>query len=1186
MADFVAVPFGTVNHEHGERRQIQNLRNNLKSSSGIERIPFNGIDELDTEQGAGTVNAIGALIFFGTPVTTLNTVTGTLTNANGTVSYSLTFTPAEATLEAFTAAFADAWNLSSNARLSEYTATGSGNALIITADASGSAFNISVFNYSTGNGVTSREGRVNTQTNDGKVVHALNTGDSRIRFVGSGWNTNSGFGGGDEGTVTRTTTEGDYAEITFFGTGFNALTWVDNTQRVWFASVDGGVPRMIYPVASTLSAVLINQNTDMNVILPVASNLSPGVHTVKITRGVGQGGTEGLTLFGCEIINESTGITQQPGADFDGRVEALSGTTFPIEPDDSTVPSVNGRNLDGDAATYGTHADGARVLNYLTSGGQYKQSFNLADEAPVVQVAGEQEYIIEIQNGGSSSVTLPTSVTNFILNAYGAGGGGGGSTTFKEIISPPFVRIAFGGGGGGGGGQAQATFVRDTSTQAETIALSVPGTASGGAGGIFVAGVGGSNGGNTTVTVGGTQIAFGGGAAGGFGGTTTSGGGGGNAGGFSTATFTGWNISSAGGNTGANGSAGSGESKNSNSSGISDANGPGGSGGSVGGVGNSPLISPEGNGGGGGSPQVNGSNGNTPGGGAGGGGSQSNSSGGAAANGGIGEAGRVYLVVTGAAGLTNTSFGVTTGEFTAGSLSGAALGATTAIFGNATFDANRLNQQVIRRINFREFGANNNFATLGDNSGSATDISFTLDDGTTTLLGIGVYVIPASNSPGNYVSIGAITAANQRSLTFTFVGTGLDVLWKKSGTLEDSYTVLVDGLTVGTITQSASFDGILPIVSGLAYGTHKVRFINAGGNDNDAGITDFIIYGPKKPEVPTLDVGSLELSDYNIMADYDASTSGGQNFVSKGTLGKTPLRDFLYAGTIPSEGYFSGSPFGHVIDIQETGNANYTFYGTGIEYNWTTATASATPTALMALDGNTLSTTNFSISLNGGTRAGTGPNVDIADVNCTFAVGTGIVTRVANARNIRSILQVSVLDLGVHTLRMTDNASGDGDIQFSGAYIITPIHINDDNLKVGSEGLNNLTIDPVVEEDEAVVQANLGEAKAWVHYDGANGTILSSYNIAAVLHVGSPGGGTTTWAPFIYFDKPFKDRDYVAIATPSLRGGGGGGDSVITFGATSQANFATFSVVARLFSASTSVSGGIVVAFYGELIDE
>ena len=100
MEDFVAVPFGTVNHEHGERRQIQNLVNNLKSSSGIERISFDGIDELDTEQGP-----------------------------------------------------------------------------------------------------------------NGEVVHALNTGDSRIRFVGSGWT----FRVNNDGSRPSTDNTGDYIEVTFYG---------------------------------------------------------------------------------------------------------------------------------------------------------------------------------------------------------------------------------------------------------------------------------------------------------------------------------------------------------------------------------------------------------------------------------------------------------------------------------------------------------------------------------------------------------------------------------------------------------------------------------------------------------------------------------------------------------------------------------------------------------------------------------------------------------------------------------------------------------------------------------------------------------------------------------------------------------------------------------------------------------
>ena len=82
----------------------------------------------------------------------------------------------------------------------------------------------------------------------------------------------------------------------------------------------------------------------------------------------------------------------------------------------------------------------------------------------------------------------------------------------------------------------------------------------------------------------------------------------------------------------------------------------------------------------------------------------------------------------------------------------------------------------------------------------------------------------------------------------------------------------------------------------------------------------------------------------------------------------------------------------------------------------------------------------------------------------------------------------------------------DGDIQFEGAYIITPIHINDDTLKIGSEGLNNLTIDPVVEEDEQVVLANLGEAKAWGRFNNgsaANAGIDGSYNVSAYLRISS-----------------------------------------------------------------------------------
>ena len=201
--DFVAVPFGTVLHEHGERRVIQNQANNLKSSSGIERIPFNGIDELDTEQGP-----------------------------------------------------------------------------------------------------------------NGEVVHALSSGDSRIRFVGSGWFFgNNGVGSNTEGFFVRGPNLDDYIEITFFGTDLNLLTFMSSPSETpdWRVSSDGGINEGSNVFIST-SDVINQDGVKSNVILPVFSSATAGIHTIRIRNA--RGGSNGLTLFGCEIINESATITQQPGADF------------------------------------------------------------------------------------------------------------------------------------------------------------------------------------------------------------------------------------------------------------------------------------------------------------------------------------------------------------------------------------------------------------------------------------------------------------------------------------------------------------------------------------------------------------------------------------------------------------------------------------------------------------------------------------------------------------------------------------------------------------------------------------------------------------------------------------------------------------------------------------------------------
>ena len=69
-----------------------------------------------------------------------------------------------------------------------------------------------------------------------------------------------------------------------------------------------------------------------------------------------------------------------------------------------------------------------------------------------------------------------------------------------------------------------------------------------------------------------------------------------------------------------------------------------------------------------------------------------------------------------------------------------------------------------------------------------------------------------------------------------------------AGTDNQPITVTVDGLSVGTFTPIDNEDMVIrPIVSGLAYGTHTVLFQANTSNTNNQGVSDFIIYGPKKP---------------------------------------------------------------------------------------------------------------------------------------------------------------------------------------------------------------------------------------------------------------------------------------------------------------------------------------------------
>ena len=1038
-----------MENEHGISRRQQNLTNNLKSNSGIERIPFNGINELDTEQGP-----------------------------------------------------------------------------------------------------------------NGETVHALNTGDSRIRFVGDGWTTEVS----SSGTAIRGSLQNDFVEITFFGTNINLLSTLDGSANVRL-TVDGGTEgttNIIEP--SSASTVLNGQNVTPNTVVPLLSTpLSAGIHTIKL-RLNNAGSSTFWRMSGCEVINENAAITQQSGADFDGRVELLTSAArdWPIKPTNTTITARN--DASGvDIAFSGTV--GARVLNYLTSGGQQKQVYEPAVEnlqGPVGNV-----HTLTFNAGTTSTVTIPASynVSNLSVLAFGAGGSGGGGA----FIQASFLgsNSQFGtqsGGGGAGGGRAFSNFTNSAPGSDLALTVVVPGAGNTAAGSFQLIGgdsgtaaaTDGNDGGNATVSVGGTQI---------IGATGGEGGEGGNV--FASAGTGGVNSGTTDFNGGAGGTTvGIGQAITDDTMAISgttltprNAQNSG----------TDQMIADNAKIGGDGGTSTD-TNTNI-GGGAGGNGARPGAdhdggAGGSASNGGVGtgtagEAGSLVLIFSSATGTALTGANFTDAVVPDGLPEGAAL----STFGNDAFNASRARQEVIRRINVREFGANNQFATASN----AISAFFTLDDGTTTLTAERSGTTNAGDLPfgtgfgKSFISFNRTGSTDGRkSLVITFVGTGLDTEWIYTGDTSAVYgdiDVTIDGLSIGNLTpiaaNAATITAVVrPIVSGLSYGTHTISFTspnNSSGFDNGFGIADFILYGPKKPEIPTLDDGALELSDYNIMADYVARTSPSTLFLSKGTLAKTPDREITYTGSgsrTPSDG-FSDDPFGVVVGVTGANDTvSYTFYGTGI--NVQARTNNVTFANTVQVDGVAL-----------GSRFST---TTLTEGGGNYVTGTSTWNGGAGAHN--DIILITGMPLGVHTIEFTRTA---GQFLIEGMWIETPIHINKDTLKIGSEGLNNLTIDPVVEEDEAVVLANLGDAKAWIDCM-PTGSPRATHNIAAVIKRGT---GQFT----IYFDKPFKSGDYVVIGTSS--------SSARTFAIEGVGNKRANSVdIVITRNDGANLDESFWAAFFGELIDE
>lgn len=336
---------------------------------------------------------------------------------------------------------------------------------------------------------------------------------------------------------------------------------------------------------------------------------------------------------------------------------------------------------------------------------------------------------------------------------------------------------------------------------------------------------------------------------------------------------------------------------------------------------------------------------------------------------------------------------------------------------------NHTNEELIRAYYYREFGAGrtDDFSLFG--TGSFVNLAYTLDDGTTTLLGNQVRMhTNGSDKSVNAANVGSF-------LTFTFVGTGLDIGLAHDGT---NSTVIVDNVNIGNLAVTGTVPNNLiktKIVSGLPYGTHTVRFTSAGAN---ISIGTFYVYGPKKPTIPT-DV--VELADYYLMADHTSLAAEGTLTTSSGTLRKHPTREAVFTGAgWGITGVDTGSPLAGFA-ISTTGGANagnyveYTFVGTGVDFR-VNSEGSASYTVM--IDG----VTNFTVS-NGAFWTG---GLTLSNSGGAFVTTNLATTGVYSGNTGVGRLTFEGMNFTKHTIRITMTSSTGGGLYPESFDIITPIH--------------------------------------------------------------------------------------------------------------------------------------------------
>lgn len=460
--------------------------------------------------------------------------------------------------------------------------------------------------------------------------------------------------------------------------------------------------------------------------------------------------------------------------------------------------------------------------------------------------------------------------------------------------------------------------------------------------------------------------------------------------------------------------------------------------------------------------------------------------------------------------------------------------------------ADHASEEIIRKINFREFGANrsDDLSTLSSNSTRA----FTLEDGSVALFGAGVAVQTAS-----VLGEGLALSGAASYMTICFIGTGLDVVVRSNNTevpMTGVHSIIVDGVTLATgVTGIPNRSQIQKVVSGLPYGSHTVKFLVTSTNFNYI-ISDFLIYGPKKPAIPT---GATEIGEYYLMANYSASAVTGTGILNNnemplGVITKAPTRELLYEGTwaVNVLGDFN---FPHGFNVQSTtaNSYSYTFWGTGIHMHLF-CSSSGVYTVSATIDGVANATGTNLVNMSNG--------------------GGGSYSTTSTTNGAPARFAITGLTLGLHTIRLTRTAGATWGAVAQN--VICPVHYPD--TKRGSLAIK--PSDTFAERTE-LGGVDLSKAKAWLAYDMLDSVILSSYNIAGALTTAT--GRFTVW-----FERPFKNANWVPVGM-----GESTGESInIAINQAVQIKTAQGCGFAVDNEAGTDVSRVVYFAIFGELENE